>query len=1367
MEGPDENPSDERDVHTPRSEVPEVTDTNEKPRKPGCSARITFITMASLGFFNVYAMRANLSIAIISMVQPRGAAENHTAVCSFGKLRNKSDEVDVKAAEGEFDWDEVTQGLILGSFFWGYMITQIPGGILVKRYGSKWVLGIGCLLAAVVSVLTPTAARHSVFMLMAARVCEGLAEGVTFPAMHSLIAKWAPPAQRSTFSAIIYGGATGGLVFSMPVSGLLASSSVLGGWPSIFYVFGLLGVTWFIFWTILVYEDPESHPWISSSERNYIKDSIGTQMRTHSEMKKHAVPYRRIFTSMPFWAIVVGHSGQNWGFYTILTQLPNYLKNVMGYDVRTSGIISAVPYLTMYITGIVGSFVADGFTISGLSLLTIAHIGCHLWATVVFFTIGVGAIGMKHSGYGVNHIDISPNFAGILIGFTNFAATIPGFVAPYVTGIITEDDETIENWATVFLICAAVFILSALFYGIFASGEEQEWNRCGTDVHEGAVIVDSTKRQESEEKTGAVLLATGEALVVNLMELRMPDSSVFVSDRGVRYREIRSDGITAANLCIVLRVIEPHCFCGMNQVQKMEPEEVFHMTDETLGRPAFYRIPKTIGNPKSKRDSKNAKKDPFTGRAPVSKHLLEKHKKPTVEMRGLHVPGRVRKAKIAQNQKKIKFVSEQAARSELLLTETAGSVDVDSDEESFTVHQSDIKKAVDITSAKKAFDLDLTHFGPYRMCFSRNGRYLLLGGRKAHVAALDWVTKELKCEINVMETVHDVRWLHNETMFAVAQKDHVYMYDNVGVELHCVKRLHRCVSFWSPCVNEALAVVLVSPQPIKDIAIDHTGTYLATSSSDNIMRIWDVRTFGILHSYKLPVAPRNLAFSQKGLLACSAGNVVDIYKDCCTEKAETPYLRHRVHRTINQLEFPPFEDVLGITHFGGFSSILVPGAGEANFDAYENNPFQSKKQRQEAEVKALLEKIQPELITLDPAQVMKVDTDSLRQNLEEKRKIAYVRPREVEFEPRKKAKSKGGSAKRTKVKSGVKEQDKLMLLKEAKRLEKKSVEKKETVEKKKPMSFLLKLGNRSKFGFCVFGTIIAKYYLTTNNHTLKIVVIYRASTATKSSSGEAVRKHPFQMDVRENDSCLLLSTSQAVVAYPLIAKTLRDHFSKEPKKPQDTGCHHRCGMSFFAQKQSTGYDDLDELTQSPKDLKFTFEILKIETDLDYEKEGWIMTDEEKSNSIAGLRDKGNTLYKSGDIGGAAAVYSEALTRLDALSIKEKPGDEGFLELERKKLPFLLNLAQCKLIQKEYYPAIELCGMAINIDPKNVKAHFRRGKAHMGAWNLKEARDDFRKAEEMDSNMSATIKQLLAQTSQLEKEKNEEDRRKLGGLFTKT
>lgn len=131
----------------------------------------------------------------------------------------------------------------------------------------------------------------------------------------------------------------------------------------------------------------------------------------------------------------------------------------------------------------------------------------------------------------------------------------------------------------------------------------------------------------------------------------------------------------------------------------------------------------------------------------------------------------------------------QAKDAEILLEHEAGFLEPEGElERTYKVRQDEIKDSVGMETAKKGFELRLTDFGPYRADYTRNGRNLLLAGRKGHVATMDWRDGKLGCELNLNETVRDARWLHNNQFFAVAQKKYVYIYDHNGVELHCLNK---------------------------------------------------------------------------------------------------------------------------------------------------------------------------------------------------------------------------------------------------------------------------------------------------------------------------------------------------------------------------------------------------------------------------------------------------------------------------------------------------------------------------------------------------------------------------------------------------
>ncbi|CAH2234526.1 jg1666 [Pararge aegeria aegeria] len=395
--------------------------------------------MGFFGFANVYAMRVNLSVAIVAMINstvPLPSNDSTLDVCPSTGPSNTT----IPTKQGDFNWTAEQQSIILGSFFYGYVLTQIPGGRIAEIYGGKLVYGVGVLLTAVFTLLSPIAAYTDFKLFIAVRVLEGLGEGVTYPAMHAMLARWIPPLERSKFAAYVYAGSNIGTVISLPISGWLCTLEFGGGWPLCFYLFGGLGVVWFIAWIFLIYDTPQRHPRICPKEIEFITQTIGPQ----------------------------------------------------------NARLSALPYLTAWVAGILISIFADWLLAKGwisrlnsmklwntvaafmpaFGLLGIAWAGCDRIAVMVLLSVTSAFGGAAYAGNQMNHIDLSPQFAGTMYGITNAASNICGFMAPYVIGLIISDtQQTLGQWREVFYLAAAIDLGANLFYLFFASTEEQDWSR--------------------------------------------------------------------------------------------------------------------------------------------------------------------------------------------------------------------------------------------------------------------------------------------------------------------------------------------------------------------------------------------------------------------------------------------------------------------------------------------------------------------------------------------------------------------------------------------------------------------------------------------------------------------------------------------------------------------------------------------------------------------------------------------------------------------------------------------------------------------------------------------------------------------------
>ncbi len=376
-------------------------------------------------------------------------------------------------------YSPATQGLILSAFFWGYIVSQLAGGWMADRFGGKAVLGFGVACWSLATFVTPLGAAVSLPLLLGARVALGVGEGVNFPAIHSLAARWAPARERSRALALNYTG-----IFLGTIVALLGSPPLIlrYGWPAVFYISGALGSIWLIAWAIKAGDGPENARGVDPAELELILADRPALARLQS------IPWRAILREKAVWAIVLAHVCNNWGFYILLLWLPTYLNRALKVPVERVGEYALIPWVATFVVGNLAGWLSDGMLARGMAVTTVRKLvqtaGFFIGAVpliflprvtdpgiaIVLVTVSACCGAMSLAAFGVNHLDVGPRYAGILMGISNTAATVPGIVGVAVTGLVLG---ITGSFAPIFYITAAVYLVGLAGYLAWASGEQK------------------------------------------------------------------------------------------------------------------------------------------------------------------------------------------------------------------------------------------------------------------------------------------------------------------------------------------------------------------------------------------------------------------------------------------------------------------------------------------------------------------------------------------------------------------------------------------------------------------------------------------------------------------------------------------------------------------------------------------------------------------------------------------------------------------------------------------------------------------------------------------------------------------------------
>ena len=412
--------------------------------------RIQLIAYSTLAVIICYIDRVNISVAIIPMQE-------------------------------QFGWSDSQVGFIFSSFYIGYMLTMALGGYLSDKFGGKLVLGYGVVMWSTFTILTPLAAHNGFFALFIMRVLMGIGEGVTFPAWQSLYARWIPFKERTRAIAFTNSGISIGTIIGYIGTQMIIISL---GWEWAFYIFGIVGLVWFIFWNRNVSSYPAEHKKISSKELEYISENAPS-----SEPAKKIL-LKDLLLNKPFLAIVAATFANNWSLFVFLSFLPKFIDNELGIDLesRIFVMLIIIPSIISVLALNAGGFFADKMIKNGIKVIKVRKIvnsvgffgsaSC-LFLIPLFESISIIIIlicitnlftGAAAGGFGVNHADIGPNSTGTLVGVASTFGMIAGILGNAVSGLVLE---ITNSWTLIFYIAASLIVMGGLIYLLYASDQKQ------------------------------------------------------------------------------------------------------------------------------------------------------------------------------------------------------------------------------------------------------------------------------------------------------------------------------------------------------------------------------------------------------------------------------------------------------------------------------------------------------------------------------------------------------------------------------------------------------------------------------------------------------------------------------------------------------------------------------------------------------------------------------------------------------------------------------------------------------------------------------------------------------------------------------
>lgn len=374
--------------------------------------------------------------------------------------------------------DKSDYSMILTSFMVSYALGQALFGKIFDQLGTR----AGFILSIVVwsvSVGLHAIARGAV-SLSIFRFTMGFGEAGNWPGATKSNAEWFPIKERALAQGIFNAGAALGAVISAP---LIAFLYLLMGWQATFIVIASFGFVWVVPWYILYKSSPDSHPWLSEEERQYIlKGQKAPVAENEKEVEVAAPSWLEMLRYRQTWGVVCSRFFLDPVWWLFLSWLPLYLADEFGFDVKEIGMFAWVPYVGAAVGSIFGGYLSGKLIASGKSvnysrrfvitfggvvmvpaLLLSAYAADPLTAVLLIavilfgFQVAIGNIQTLPSDY------FAGSCVGSLAGLSGMAAVVGVLITIWLVPIITA-----TSYIPFFMLGAALVPLSLLSVWLIA-----------------------------------------------------------------------------------------------------------------------------------------------------------------------------------------------------------------------------------------------------------------------------------------------------------------------------------------------------------------------------------------------------------------------------------------------------------------------------------------------------------------------------------------------------------------------------------------------------------------------------------------------------------------------------------------------------------------------------------------------------------------------------------------------------------------------------------------------------------------------------------------------------------------------------------